>query len=497
VLSRRRLLQAAAASAALAAHRGPLAALAAGPATREYDDGTADVPGGLEGDPERVVIVGAGWAGLTAANALRNAGVECIVVEGRRRIGGRAFTKDVGGIPVDLGCSWIHEPIGNPMSDFADQAGIGQTNADIEADLALIRFFDGVAGADVPLPQKLETFTHLVAFEEDIGAINDELGPRASARDGIRYYLDREGLSGDARRRAEFLLRLVVQQTDALDWRKLSLDYMASYEPVYTGVGQGNFPVGGYSGLVEAMAGDTDVRLGQRVRRIEQEGSRVRVVTIDRDGGQRRVFRGSHVIVTVPLGVLDHGDIAFDPGLPGGKRRAIKAMTAGHFEKVALTFDEPFWEDDLMTHMLHLSERVPLEFPLFLDLQRISGVPTLVGLCSAHFARDTYRLPGPRIVKTVLAVLEKVLGRSVPSPQATTLTRWRRDPFTRGSYSSIPVGVTLDACDVLAEPVRGRVLFAGEATSRARIGYSDGGLSTGIREAKRLLQAASVQISAG
>ena len=124
-LTRRRMLQLSAAAGMAATLPLPLRALAAGFATQDYDDGNADIPGGIDGEPERVVIVGAGWAGLTAANALRNAGVECVVLEGRPRIGGRARTRDVDGHPVDLGCSWIHEPVGNPMTRFADQAGVG------------------------------------------------------------------------------------------------------------------------------------------------------------------------------------------------------------------------------------------------------------------------------------------------------------------------------------------------------------------------------------
>lgn len=496
-LTRRRLLQAGAAAAALGITRGPLAALADSLLTQEYDDGNRNVPGGLGGDPERVIIVGAGFAGLTAANALRNAGVECVVLEARHRIGGRAWTREVGGFPVDLGCSWIHEPVGNPMTRFALQAGVLQTSADIELDLPLIRFFDGYTGADVPLPQEAETFSHVARFDEAVADINAELGPEASAHDGVVRYLDREGLTGDARRRAAWLLRLILQQTDAVDWRTLSLDYVANYDPQYIGLGQGNFPRGGYVRLVEAIAGDTDVRFGRRVESIGHDPSGVRVLATDLVTGRQSELRGSHALVTVPLGVLKSGRIAFGPALPERKRAAIGGLWAGDFEKVALAFGEPFWENDLKTHILHLSERVPMEFPIFVDLQRISGFPVLVGLCSAAFARKTYRLPDRQVLELVLAVLAKVLGRRIPAPRAAALTRWRRDAFTRGAYTSVPVGQTLAACDVLAEPVGGRVLFAGEATSRARIGYADGALSTGVREAKRLLHAPAVRLSAG
>jgi polyamine oxidase len=494
-LTRRRLLAAAAAAAIAGAYRWPAPALAAG--TQEYDDGNSNIPTGVKGDPERVLIIGAGWAGLTAANALRNAGVDCVVIEGRNRIGGRARTVDVGGSPVDLGCSWIHEPVGNPMSTFADQAGIGQLNADIEADAARFRFFDGFTGGNVPTADAVETFARLLDFEQQEPDLSAQLGPGASARDGAELYLDQQGLTGDPRRRAEFLLRVVLQQTDAIDWRKLNFDYTANYDPVYTGVGEGNFPAGGYRVLIAAMAGDTDVRLGQWVRRIEHRRDGVEVVAHDRKTGRRRTYRGSHAIVTLPLGVLQHGDVEFAPGLPAAKRRAIRAPWAGQFEKVALTYAEPFWEDDLKTHMLYLSDRVELEFPLWIDLQRIAGLPTLVAFCSGHFARDTYRLPNGRIIAEALAVLERMLGRPLPPPVASKVTAWEHDPFTRGAYTSIPVGATLDSCDELARPVGGRLLFAGEASSRARIGYADGALSTGIREAKRLLRMPSVQISAG
>src|SRR5680860_1679512 len=73
---------------------------------------------------ERVVVIGAGIAGLSAANALARSGVECVVLEARHRVGGRLHTVDLAGSPVDLGGSWIHHPIGDPLREFADQAGV-------------------------------------------------------------------------------------------------------------------------------------------------------------------------------------------------------------------------------------------------------------------------------------------------------------------------------------------------------------------------------------
>ena len=88
------------------------------------DDGNTTIPGGLQGEVTRVVVIGAGIAGLTAANALVTAGVEVMVLEARDRLGGRLYTKDVGGTPLDFGGSWIHNPEGNPLTRWADHIGL-------------------------------------------------------------------------------------------------------------------------------------------------------------------------------------------------------------------------------------------------------------------------------------------------------------------------------------------------------------------------------------
>jgi len=97
-------------------HQRPLAEGGGVVAVEDFDDGRTDVPGGVAAPVKRVLVVGAGVAGLTAANALTHAGVECVVLEARDRIGGRLHTVDVGGSPVDLGGSWIHMPDGNRSS---------------------------------------------------------------------------------------------------------------------------------------------------------------------------------------------------------------------------------------------------------------------------------------------------------------------------------------------------------------------------------------------
>lgn len=499
-LTRRQLAKltaAAGAGAALERAVRSAEALGGGPATLAYDDGNTAIPGGVEGDPEHVLVVGAGWAGLTVANALRNAGVRVTVIEGRRRIGGRARTVDLGGVPVDLGCSWIHEPEGNPMSRFAEQAGVPVVPADIELDLPRYRAWDGFAGRELLPPEMADMFTHVVGFQEASADYSERLGPRATVGQGVRAYLDDLAYSGDRRRRAEFAMRFAFELTEAHDWGGIGLDYFANYPESYDGIGQGNFPVGGYVRLIRAMAGSTDIRLGHRVRRISLTRRGVEVETRHgADRGRRRTFRGSHVVVTAPIGVLRTGMIDFRPQLPRPKRNAIEAIRWGRFEKVAMLFEEPFWQEGGKTHITNHS-RNRGEWPLTLDLQRISGVPVLMATAPARYARRVTRQSPAEMQETALAVVREIFGPSVPDPVAMRSSRWGRNPLSAGAYGTIGPGDGLQLLDTIADPVAGRLLFAGDSTYRRRLAYADGALSSGFREAKRLLRRRSVQISAG
>jgi monoamine oxidase len=166
---------------------GPLARGALAAPTASYDDGSTSIPGGLVGEPERVIIVGAGWAGLTAANALRNAGIDHVVLEGRDRIGGRAHTVDLDGVAVDLGCSWIHDPIDNPLTTFADQAAIARRNADHTLDAASYRMWDAHLDGELNPTEKVAALVNGVTFSfSEAAGIAAELGATASIYDGRR-----------------------------------------------------------------------------------------------------------------------------------------------------------------------------------------------------------------------------------------------------------------------------------------------------------------------
>jgi len=477
-LSRRRFLQFLAAAGAAATVPSRASA-----APQEYNDGNLAIPTGIEGDVERVVVVGAGFAGLSAANALRNAGVEVVVLEGRDRLGGRAWTRDVGDAPIDLGGSWIHTPVGNPMSRLADQVGVRRVPVPITNNLlATESAWDAVRGTWLTREEFVPAFVGTAIFESALPALRAALGPTATLEEAIVQHLLERNLDAPLDRYVDFAIRLIAGAESSLPADDVSLQWYFGYGTQYGGNEDGDFPIGGFRTLVDALAQGLDVRLGEAVTRISYDPGGVEVTT------EQGVHTGSHAIVSVPLGVLKAGDIVFSPSLPADKLLAIGRLGFGYFEKVALRFDEAFWRaSGDRTDFLYTSARTRLEYPLYLDLTEVVGAPALVMLTSGEFARSLMGVPAAARIDRVMEILREIHGPQVPDPLEAFATDWAGDPFTRGAYPYTSPGSSPFDFDVLGEPVDGRLLFAGDATTQDRNGYTDGAMMTGIREAKRLL----------
>jgi len=188
-----------------------------------------------------VVVVGAGIAGLTVANALAHGGIECVVVEARDRIGGRLHTADLAGSPVDLGGSWIHTPVGNPMRAFAQSAGVPCQPASPLSELAGFDCGEGrrLSAAEVEASLSMQ----LEGFPEAVGGLLAELGPDASAADGIEAFVAGAGLAPGAARRARQALRALIEADSADLPERQSLRWMWN-EIEYGGDYLGDVPVG-------------------------------------------------------------------------------------------------------------------------------------------------------------------------------------------------------------------------------------------------------------
>ena len=111
----------------------------------------------------------------------------------------------------------------------------------------------------------------------------------------------------------------------------------------------------------------------------------------------------------------------------------------------------------------------------------------LIGLLGGSAARERERLSDEDTIADVIEALSVAFETDVPEPTGKLITRWARDPFARGSYSYPAVDSTPEDRTVLAEPVGGRVYFAGEATNSDYFGTVHGAFLSGQDEAARLI----------
>lgn len=278
-----------------------------------------------------VIVVGAGPAGLAAARQPTVDGFAVTVLEARDRIGGRAWTSDALGVPVDLGASWIHGIDGNPMTDLARAAGVELV---LTRDSAYATF--DVDGRRLKANEDDLLYNHYQAIlDKAVGSSRDpsrESVAAAFARTlaaGSKDTVPPRGLDPSL---VERYLTWIFATEVGLDWAadldELSVGAQNDGDD-YTGAWAQL--VGGYRAVLAPVASTLDVRLGERVEAVEVGDG----VTVRTDLSSHTADRA---ILTLPLGVLKSGDVRFSPALPDATQGAIDRLGMGDFFKVAMRF---------------------------------------------------------------------------------------------------------------------------------------------------------------
>lgn len=414
--------------------------------------------------PERprydALVIGAGLAGLAAAQALRAEGLQTLTLEARDRIGGRVYTDRSRATPVDIGASWVHGDVGNPIAGLLRERGAILRRTDFDR-VAIYR--DGKKIGD---RKSLDDFYRFLARRKE--DIDDE-----SLQQTLDLYLRRKRLEGNQ----DFLLRhLVATDIETEIGAELSALSLEWFEEDEEFKGGDFFVASGYDALLEPLSHGLDIRLRSPVRAIADTGEDVVVST---DSAE---FQADAAVVTLPLGVLKSGAIRFSPELSKTKRRALKALRMGNLHKTLLEFDDAFW-DDAQTIVIARGDKYWREL---INVTKEIGRPALVALHCGAAASRLHRMSKEEIGARAFEALRGAFPNAAP-PLAVTTSAWEDDPFSLGSYSFTPVGASLDMYVELARP-QGRLYFAGEHTCRDYPATTHGAYLSGQRAARALLR---------
>lgn len=263
--------------------------------------------------------------------------------------------------------------------------------------------------------------------------------------------------------------------------------------------GKHSMIVGGYQSVPRGLMlcpTPLDVRRRSPVKRIQYSPDSSGRATVECEDGSS--IEADYVVSTIPLGVLKHGNVAFDPPLPPWKTDAISRLGYGVLNKVILVYKEPFWNQDRdifgvlrdppSRHSLNQTDYASQRGRFFqwFNVTNTSGLPCLLALMAGDAGFDTEQTCNDDLVAEATGVLRSVFGPAVPDPIETVVTRWASDKFARGSYSSAGPGMRADDYDVMARPV-GNLFFAGEHTTGNHPATVHGAYLTGLRAASEVL----------
>uniref|UniRef100_A0A182PI53 Amine oxidase domain-containing protein n=1 Tax=Anopheles epiroticus TaxID=199890 RepID=A0A182PI53_9DIPT len=531
--------------------------------TSSSSNQTADTMDSKEKRKHKVIIVGAGMAGLSSANHLaKNGCTDFLILEGRNRVGGRIVSIDMGPQKIELGANWIHGVLGNPMFELAMQHGLISIINIPKPHKVVAATEDG---KQVPFQILQEIYEAYVCFlrrcEEyflcqylpppDIHSVGEHINLE------VELYLNGVDCAKEKHLRKLIFDCLLKRETcitgchsmDEIDLLELGSytelqggnivlpsGYSSILKPLCDNLPKENIilscPVrrihwkrkaalrGAGGSAMTASASDTILEededdgnesddsdrtvtevpvvgaagdAQQDERKVSEAAQRIKTstanVVVECENGA--VYEADHVICTLPLGVLkEQAETLFVPALPQYKIESIDSLLFGTVDKIFLEYDRPFLNATISEIMLLWEQQEQQEeqngeatkeedsqwlkdnwYKKIYSFSKVSDT-LLLGWISGQEAEYMETLSHEIVAERCTEILRQFLKDPfVPKPKRCVCTSWRKQPFSRGSYTAIAVGASQDDIDNIAQPLyssphqsKPSVMFAGEHT---------------------------------